>query len=292
VIAPSAGLRTLRVNDAAQGVAFPVLLLYPATAPAQPLTFGPFTERLAADAPLEGASLPLVILSHGSGSSPRAYLALASELARHGFVVAIPEHPGNSVSDNSLADTVENLANRPRHVRLTLDAVLADPPLAGRLASEQIALIGHSMGGYTALAVAGGTPWSGMGQPISVTPDPRVKALVLLAPATSWFVPDDSLQHVSAPLLLLIGERDRITPRWHAQLLLDQLPASTPVTFRVIANAGHFSFLSPFPAALKAQGFPPAFDPEGFDREAFQSQLAREIREFLSRVLPSSGEPQ
>ena len=57
---------------------------------------------------------------------------IALHLARAGFVVALPEHPGNNRSDNSLANTAVNLANRPRHVRLVLDAE-PDSPQAGVL---------------------------------------------------------------------------------------------------------------------------------------------------------------
>ncbi|MFL5350272.1 MAG: hypothetical protein ACJ8AT_36315 [Hyalangium sp.] len=37
-------------------------------------------------------------MSHGTGGSPWTYRGMAAHLARAGFVVALPEHPGNNRS--------------------------------------------------------------------------------------------------------------------------------------------------------------------------------------------------
>jgi pimeloyl-ACP methyl ester carboxylesterase len=153
---------------------------------------------------------------------------------------------------------------------------------------NSVAIIGHSMGGYTALAVAGGTPWSEDRQRVEVEPDPRVRALVLLAPATPWYQPEDSLRNVTAPILMLIAEHDPYTPRWHADLVLDRVPDKSKVTCRVVENAGHFSFLSPFPPQMRNASFLPSTDPAGFDREKFHERLPAEVLDFLDKNLRSS----
>ena len=107
------------------------------------------------DAPVDGERLPLVMLSHGNSGTPWAYRGLASHLARSGFAVGLVEHPGNSRNDNSLAGTAANLENRPRHVSLAIDAAFADPSVGGRLVPDRVAVIGHSIGAYTALAARG-----------------------------------------------------------------------------------------------------------------------------------------
>lgn len=275
------GSRTIQVHDTEKDISFPVFTMYPTAVPAHPVVFGPYSMDVSPDAPVSGGPFPLVMISHGSGSSPLVYRTIAAYLARHGYIVALPEHPGNNRHDNSLEDTLENLENRPRHIRLVIDAIAADPQLNGHVLSNDVAMIGHSMGGYTALAVAGGQPWTGPGQKVAVTPDARVKALVLLAPAACWFVPNDALKDVNVPILLLIGEHDKITPRWQAQLVLDLVPNPAQVTLRVIENAGHFSFLSPFPPAMQREDFLPSTDPAGFDREQFHVALNEEIRDFL-----------
>lgn len=294
------GSRSLVVRDAMKDLSFPVLLMYSTDVPAEVVSMGPYSLEVAPDAPLPAGPSPLVVISHGGGGTPLAYRTLASHLARSGYIVAMPEHPGDNRHDRSLSEALENLENRPRHIRLTLDALCSDAEIGPHLQRDNVALLGHSMGGYTALAVAGGQPWTGPGQKVAVTSDPRVKALVLMAPATGWFVPDHALQDVRAPILLLVAEHDRITPRWQGQLVLDLVPDRAQVTCKIVENAGHFSFLSPFPPHMCNPGFLPATDPPGFDREAFQRQLQQDVVGFLDASLgrsassspcPSGGSP-
>ncbi|WP_437595461.1 alpha/beta fold hydrolase [Sorangium sp. So ce590] len=283
------GSRRLVVRDEVQDLSFPVLLMYPTHVPAEIVAMGPYSLEVAPNAPVDGGPRRLVVLSHGSGSSPLVYRTIASHLARSGYVVAMPEHPGDNRNDRSMSETVENLRDRPRHVRLTVDALCSDAEIGPHLRGDDIAVIGHSMGGYTALAVAGGQPWAGPGQRVEVTKDPRVKALVLMAPATGWFGLNDSLQDVTVPILLLVAEHDRMTPRWQGQLVLDLIPDRAQVTFKIVENAGHFSFLSPFPPPMRTPGFLPASDPAGFDREAFHRELPQDVREFLDRTSTPRG---
>ncbi|KYF55858.1 alpha/beta hydrolase [Sorangium cellulosum] len=279
------GFRRLVVRDAMKDLSFPVLLMYPTHVPAGVVSMGPYALEVSLDAPVHGGPSPLVVVSHGSGGTPLAYRTLASHLARSGYLVAMPEHPGDNRQDQSLSKTVENLENRPRHIRLTLDALCSDAEIGPHLQRDGVAIVGHSMGGYAALAVAGAQPWAGLGQRLPAARDPRVKALILMSPATSWFVANDALQDVTVPILLLVAEHDRITPRWQGQLVLDLVPDRAQVTCEVVENAGHFSFLSPFPPAMRSPGFLPATDPPGFDREAFHRRLERDVLGFLDASL-------
>ena len=115
--------------------------------------------------------------------------------------------------------------------------------------------------------------------------DERVKALVLLAPATPWFRAPDALRNVTVPILLLEAEKDEHTTREHGQIVLNGVADSSLVELRLIANAGHFSFLSSFPAARVSPAFPPSQDPPGFDREAFHRKLNADVAAFLARQL-------
>ncbi|MNO52180.1 hypothetical protein D3C76_425950 [compost metagenome] len=54
------------------------------------------------------------------------------------------------------------------------------------------------------------------------------------------------------------------------------------VYYQTVKNAGHFSFLSPFPQSMQTPSFLPAQDPPGFDREQFHERLTFEIIHFLS----------
>jgi predicted dienelactone hydrolase len=287
----TAGCRTIEVTDD-DGTPFPMLVLYPSRAPARPEPLGPYVLDVALDAPVDAGRFPLVVVSHGSGGSHLAYRTLAAHLARHGLVVALPRHPRNNRDDDSLAGTHTLLADRPRQLRRTIDRAYADAALAPHLIADAVAVVGHSMGGYTALAVAGGRPTAfahempdRQPRAVAVVPDPRVRALVLLAPATPWFMAPGALDAVRVPILLLSAEHDVHAPAWHGDVVARGVPAGTPVERRTVPNAGHFSFLSPFPPAMAAPAFAPAHDPPGFDRAAFHEELNAEVLAFLRRVL-------
>lgn len=282
------GSRQMLIRDAAQGVSFPAVVLYPTDEPSRPTAFGPFAMDVSCDALVAQGLFPLVVVSHGTSGSHLLYRTIGTHLAKNGYVVAMLEHPGNNRNNNELEGTHENLVNRPRHVRLTIDALIADARFSACLRQNMVALLGHSLGGYTALAVAGGTPWSEARKKVEVVADARIRALVLLAPAAAFYLPEDSLRHVKVPILMLVAEHDAFTPRWHTDVVRDRVPDPAQLTSRVVENAGHFSFLSPFPPQMKTPGFLPSTDPAGFDREKFHQQLPAEVLDFLDRSLKDS----
>jgi predicted dienelactone hydrolase len=286
------GCRRLAVMDDGTGQPVPTLVLHPATAPAATERFGPYALDVAVDAPVAGERCPLVVVSHGNGGSPLTHRRLAAHLARHGCVVALPTHPGNHRDDNRLAGTHTILADRPRQVSRVVDRVQADPALGAHLHPGGAAVVGHSLGGYTALALAGGVPTAfphetpdGQPQVVPVTPDARVRALVLLAPATPWFMAPGALAAVTVPVLMLTAEHDPHTVPWHGQVVRDGLPPAAGLEHEEVAGAGHFSFLSPFPEAMVGPAFPPSQDPPGFDRPRFQAALEARVLAFVRRAL-------
>jgi predicted dienelactone hydrolase len=289
-----AGCRMVELIDPEMGMAFPMVVMYPAGVsgpPEQPEQLGPYTLDVAMGAPVAAGVFPLVVISHGTGGSHLLYRTLARHLARNGFVVAMPEHPRNNRNNNDLVATAANLENRPRHIRIAIDWAFSSGGFGDCLAACS-AVVGHSLGGYTALAIAGGRPTAfphespdRLARPVQVTPDERVKALVLLAPATAWFKDPDALSSVRIPILMLTAEKDEHTTAWHAGMVKEGVPDKSVVEHRTVPNAGHFSFLSPFPDAMKSASFPPSQDPEGFDREGFHAEMNDEILAFLLRNL-------
>lgn len=269
----------------------PLAVLFPAEGVEQTLRFGPYEIELAMGAEPIGHNLPVVAISHGNSSTPWVFRDLAKHLAKIGFVVALPEHPGNNRRDNSLAGTVQNLENRSRHISAVIDAVGSDQVLSDHVAAANVGIIGHSIGAYTALAVAGGKPWSapheskdGESRPVPIVPDKRVRSLVLLNPATFWFIPE-TLKEVEIPVLILTGEKDQITPSALAQIVIDGVSDRMLVRHKVILGAGHFSFMSKFPSGMIRPDFPPSQDPPGFNREGFQPSLFADIGGFLGDSL-------
>ncbi len=277
----SVGSLNLNVSDPEKNLTFPALTLYPTREAAKTVSFGKYQLQLAPDAaPAEGV-FPLVVISHGGGGNPLLYRDLATHLVQAGFVVSLPEHPGNNRNDNSLEGKSENLENRPRHLKLTSDTVMAEAKLKDIVRTDKTAVIGHSLGGYSALAAAGGLPWMSMNEKLMVEADSRIHAVVLMAPATAWFVRSGSLRNVTASILLYHAEHDNLTTMWQAQLVQDYVQDKSQLRMVKVDNAGHYSFLCPFPPEMVSPNFPPSVDPPGFDRAALHVRMNEEIKHFL-----------
>jgi predicted dienelactone hydrolase len=167
-----------------------------------------------AGAPVAEGPFPLVVYSHGSGGFRWVATFFTEFLASKGFVVAAPDHTGNTAIDSFTGGSVDsptNANNRPGDVSDTIDAVLAASadeadPLAGRVDDSRIGLTGHSFGGFTALASA-----SGHTNTVGTTSaDPRITALVLMAPYT-LLLSDEELASVTLPTLMISGTDDLTT---------------------------------------------------------------------------------
>lgn len=110
------------------------------------------------DAPYDLASgpYPLVVLSPGYAIGSTSYAWLAEHLASYGLVVISPEH------DEELNPAViwRSTITRPQDIRNVLahiaNHVRPGGDFAGLVDRDRVAVIGHSYGGYTALAAAGG----------------------------------------------------------------------------------------------------------------------------------------
>jgi predicted dienelactone hydrolase len=290
------GLELTQLLDDRSGARFPLLVFYPSSSPARPERLGPFDLHVAAAGALLPGPHPLVLISHGSGGSPATHRELACHLAAAGFVVGVPEHPFNNRTDNSRAESLELLADRPYHLRLVADW-FQQSRFAAQLVPQRYSIVGHSLGGYTGLAAAGGVPSSlphesadRLVHRIPVTPDERVQALVLLAPATPWFRLPGALSGVRVPILMVASYHDLQAPYFYlCQLVLDGVPDPGKVDYRLVERAGHYSFLSPWPDALRSPAIPPSLDPPGFDRRPFLDRLYSDIGGFLERHAKGAG---
>lgn len=220
------GRRTITVTDDTRpGRTFPVDVWYPvdkaATTGVAPAEYsflpglGYTSTNAYADAPAAAGDFPLLVYSHGGGGFRWVATFFTEFMASKGYVVVAPDHPGSTALDlltGAAVDENVNAFNRPGDITATLDTVLAadaNPadPLAGRIDDTQIALSGHSWGGYTSLATISGHT-NALG---TTTPDPRVKALVLMAPYTEMLT-DAELAKVTVPVLVFSGTKDDTTP--------------------------------------------------------------------------------
>ena len=293
-----------------------VALYYPTQAASRPIPMGPFTPNVAIAAPPEPTVKGLIILSHGNAGNELNHTSLAEALAKHGYLVAALRHPGDNWQDQSLLQQGPDryFAERPRQATRVIDAILADPLWKDRIARDasgpRIGAVGHSAGGYTVLALAGGEPdlprivshcqtnraadpiFCGMTQreggsvspprpPIGSLADPRVRAVVALAPLGVVFTAQ-SLAQIRLPVAIYTAELDRfLVPRFHAGWVAANLPGAD---HHIVANAWHFAFLDPPRMSIPSEDGDLRADPPGFDRSAFLQQLAREIPAFFDKA--------
>lgn len=232
----------------------------------------------------QGGPYPLVVLSHGYGLSPIVYSTLAEHYASHGYIVLGPEH--NETFDGSLTGFWKALIDRPADIGRTIDHAerLTQPraPLGGLIDLDHIAVVGHSYGGYTALAAGGarfdfdayrarcaalasddpltffcdpvlpresdmaaraGLPTVPSGLWPSLG-DPRVTAVISMA-GDAYPFNERGLRELRVPVMALGGTVDDGTPyTWGAKLTYDHA-GSQSKSLVSFPGAGHMLFLDP-----------------------------------------------
>ncbi len=200
---------------------------------------------------------PLVVLSHGFGSDRRFLIYLARHLASYGITVVSLEHPGSNFSwlngvsiGGSPGDLLASseFIDRPKDVTFLLDRLTEidreSGPLQGKVNTQQVSVIGHSLGGYTALALAGGElnlkelrQYCKNRSPLGRSPadwfqcaaadlsgdrvqmrDRRVAQAIALNPMTGILFGKNGLAQVTVPVLILTGTEDAIAPSLDHQL--------------------------------------------------------------------------
>ncbi|CAM3283901.1 alpha/beta hydrolase family protein [Corallococcus soli] len=311
--------QSLSFEDVARRRTLKPLIWYP-VAPGTPVddrapsdVFKPFYG--AKDAPLSDAKArwPLVLLSHGSGGSGIDLSWFGAHLAAHGFIVLSLNHPGNSYKDTSPEGFARGW-ERPKDFTVILDQLLKDPKWGPRVDAERIGASGHSMGGYTAMALVGlrlnlewieercTTPGTreeigcealrdvdyrriDMKESRASYLDPRVKSAFAMAPGMAASFEAQDTADIQRPVALILAKGDELMPHEaHGMQLSRRLPPATTTTV-VLDDAGHFTFLP--------ECYPKGFeviamlckDPVAGTRAASQARTKAEGLAFFRRTL-------
>ncbi|WP_085488235.1 alpha/beta hydrolase family protein [Paraburkholderia susongensis] len=283
---------------------------YPTNAPATPHALGAFTQTVAPGAPIAGSHLPLVVISHGGGGGYDSHYDTALALAHAGFVAAAVSHAGDTFDDQS---HVLQLWRRPAQLHRLVDYMLDEWPWHGRLDAARVGAFGFSNGGFTVLVAAGGIPdlskiapycaahpehdlcevlkHAGVDPhfdadvPASVwVHDPRIKAIVVAAPAFGFTFGRAGLSSVRAPIQIWRAAEDRHQPHpYYDEAVRTDLPR--PPEYHVVANAGHYDFLPPCDARLSRKMPEICTSLPGFDRAAFHEYFNADVVRFFQARL-------
>ncbi len=278
------GVTTIQIEDGPEGRAIPVEIWYPAV-PSEgaevagyALTAGPLTlvevkspNGAVRDAltDLQGAGHPLIAFSHGFGGVRFQSFYMTEYLASHGFVVAAPDHVGNTflelVQQTTALPTATMARLRPMDISRTIDEVLArsdDPndPLYRMVDPTRIGMAGHSFGGYTTIRIAGAEidldfvttecaadPDNVFcdGYEVGAFPksarDERVIAALPQAPAGDIIYGEHGMEAIQIPTMIQGGTSDSSTPFVEEQ----QVPfgkLTKDAYLLGLDKAGHFTF--------------------------------------------------
>jgi len=196
---------------------------------------------------------------------------LCEAWALAGYVVAAPNHVGNTLMDANAGEKMAEVGlRRPDDIAATLSFVtdVNDDPgevLFDRVDVERVAVAGHSFGALTALVVSGaaidvvgartrcdaGDDLKGacdmlaeltddlyVGRPPSLE---NIRAGIALSPAVWGLFGELGLSKVTAPVFVGAGTLDTVTPvKEHAEPIYAALPK--PRALAMFPTAGHYAF--------------------------------------------------
>jgi dienelactone hydrolase len=253
------GVCTIQALDAARNRLFPVEIWYPAaaqhagqdTAPGTQDVFtvpsggAPRRQSAVRDAAAQAGTFPLIVFSHASGQHRRGATFLCTHLASHGYVVAAMDHSETVAAELSRreGETAEQkaarieavIASRVPDVRFLLDHLLGSAawPSDAHVDPTRIGIVGHSFGGWTALA----TP----------EVEPRIQAIVALAPGGSSKPRPGILPSKltfawgrDVPTLYLVAENDIFVPLSGIYELFERTSGTKQMIILRLADHGHF----------------------------------------------------
>jgi len=272
-----AGVQQIVVPSQERGIDLNVTVWYPASSGGEAVMLGEniFFEGTQAmrDAPISAGPFPLILLSHGAGLSGRAEAMswIATPLAEEGFIVVAPTHPGNTGPDRSAAETMK-LWLRPSDLSQTLDAIEKDTAFKPYLDVDKISVLGLSMGGNTALSIAGarldparlarycdtndlnaslcdwvrlsGVDLHAMDKEAAGRDnrDERVRFVMAIDPAPAGVFADETFSEISIPVALVnLGKETDIPATMLASKIAKTIPSAS---YEVIADASHSSMFA------------------------------------------------
>ena len=222
------------------------------------------------------SATPVIVISHGAASNRQTFAYLAKHLASHGYAVAVLDHADTNTEKFERFLTglegppdPQSLLNRPRDISALLDALEQKAELQ-QLTLESVGVLGHSLGGYTALAAAGAElqrhqltevcsdtvaeqPLLNLSMLLQCrflelpaaaswdVKDDRIQAVMAINPLTSQIFGADGMGELTVPTLLVAATDDYFVPALPEQIEPFELISSKDKYLVVIENGTHFT---------------------------------------------------
>ncbi|MEA5626513.1 alpha/beta hydrolase [Nostoc sp. UHCC 0251] len=229
---------------------------------------------------LPSPPFPLIVISHGLASDRFTFVYLAEHLASYGFAVAVLEHPGSNAeriqqyfAGLSAPPDATEFINRPLDIKYLLNELQRleklDPTLQGKLNFQQVGAIGHSLGGYTVLALAGAKinfeqlrqdcdPNNSsfnlslvlQCQATELPPidyelkDDRIKVIMAINPINSSILGEGGVSQIKIPVILVAASQDIFAPPVFEQIRPFTWLSDSNKYLALIENATHFSAIA------------------------------------------------
>ena len=253
------GVRTIQALDTVRNRLFPCELWYPAAAQhagqdlalatqdffTVPPNSTPRSQLAVRNAAAQPGLYPLILFSHSSGDGRLQSTFLCTHLSSHGYVVGALDHSEviapelarreGETGEQKTARVQAWIANRVPDIRFLLDQLLQGAAWDAEvnLDPARIGIVGHSFGGWTALAVP--------------EVDGRIRAVVALAPGGSSQPPPDIIPAQltfawgrDVPTLYLVAENDTALPLAGMYELFERTRATKRMVILRRADHGHF----------------------------------------------------
>ncbi|WP_293928273.1 alpha/beta hydrolase family protein [Sphingobacterium sp. UBA6320] len=256
---------------------------------------------------------PLIVLSHGTGGNRLSLAWLAIELAKNGYMVLAPDHWGNTL-DHKIPEYFVRYWERPLDLSFLISSFLQDERFNSYVDINRIGTIGFSLGGYTALALAGiqldcellkRNALSEQGHKEFIVPelgdltalltripcteipttlkDSRFKVHIALAPALGLGLLEQKYQKMP-PVLIIGAHDDQIAPIETNGIRYSNVIGGSKFV-KLPRNTGHYIFLNEGNPQLQKEASTYYQDDRSIDRKLIHQQIATEIIHYLANHL-------
>jgi len=220
---------------------------------------------------------PIIVISHGLGSRPEDFAERAEYLASYGYFVAVPQHPGSDTiqlqnMEQGLSRNVfltQEFIDIPLDISYVLDELERrnQTEFSGHLNVESVGVMGHSLGGYSVLAVAGATiDFDNLQKACNNNldyldlslfvqcrvlelprktynlRDPRVKAVYALNPVNNSIFGAKGLSQITIPTMLEAGTYDPATPAVFEQVRSFKMLTTPNKYLALVQGQAHVDF--------------------------------------------------